>query len=31
MLHLEADARGEAERLMQPWRSWLDSHRFALN
>ena len=31
MLHLESDARGEAERLMQPWRSWLDSHRFALN
>ncbi|AII47653.1 hypothetical protein KR52_00395 [Synechococcus sp. KORDI-52] len=31
MLHLESNARGEAERLMQPWRSWLDSHRFALN
>ena len=31
MLHLEADARSEAERLMQPWRSWLDAHRFALN
>ena len=31
MLHLESDARGEAERLMHPWRSWLDSHRFALN
>ena len=31
MLHLESDSRGEAERLMQPWRSWLDSHRFALN
>ena len=31
MLHLESDARGEAERPMQPWRSWLDSHTFALN
>ena len=31
MLHLESDARGEAERLMHPWRSWLASHRFALN
>ena len=31
MLHLESDARSEAERLMQPWRSWLNSHRFALN
>ena len=31
MLHLESDARGEAARLMQPWRSWLASHRFALN
>ena len=31
MLHLQADARSEAERLMQPWRSWLDARRFALN
>ena len=31
MLHLQSDARNEAERLMTPWRSWLDAHRFALN
>ena len=31
MLHLQTDARSEAERLMAPWRSWLDAHRFALN
>ena len=31
MLHLQASARNEAERLMGPWRTWLDSHRFALN
>ena len=31
MLHLQAEARNEAERLMGPWRTWLDSHRFALN
>ena len=31
MLHLQAEARSEAERLMGPWRTGLDSHRFSLN
>ena len=31
MLHLQDEARSEAERLMAPWRTWLTSHRFALN
>jgi hypothetical protein len=31
MLHLEDEARSEAEDLMAPWRTWLTSHRFALN
>ena len=30
MLHLLPNARREAEKLMTPWRSWLNSHRFAL-
>ena len=30
MLHLQADARGQAEKLMQPWHSWLESHRLVL-
>ena len=30
MLHLLPNARREAEKLMNPWRSWLNSHRFAL-
>ena len=31
MLHLMPDARGQAEQLMSPWRSWLESHRLVLN
>ncbi len=31
MLHLQADARGQAEKLMQPWHSWLESHRLVLS
>ena len=30
MLHLQADARGQAEKLMQPWHNWLESHRVVL-
>jgi hypothetical protein len=26
MLHLHDEARGEAERLMDPWRRWLLDH-----
>ena len=31
MLHLMPDARGQAEQLMSPWHSWLESHRLVLN
>ena len=31
MLHLQPGARGQAEKLMTPWRSWLNSHKLALN
>ena len=31
MLHLQSDARGQAEKLMQPWHSWLESHRLVLS
>jgi hypothetical protein len=31
MLHLLPTARNEAEKLMSPWHSWLDSHRLVLN
>ena len=26
MLHLHQDARGQAERLMEPWHRWLHEH-----
>ena len=31
MLHLMPDARGQAEQLMSPWHSWLESHRLVVN
>jgi DNA-binding PadR family transcriptional regulator len=31
MLHLMPEARHQAEQLMSPWHSWLDSHRLVLN
>ena len=31
MLHLQPDARREAEQLMEPWHSWLDSHSLVLS
>ena len=31
MLHLMPDARSQAEQLMSPWHSWLESHRLVLN
>ncbi len=31
MLHLMPEARHQAEQLMPPWHSWLDSHRLVLN
>ena len=31
MLHLQSEARPEAEHLMKPWHSWLAAHRFVLN
>ena len=31
MLHLQPTARNEAEKLMSPWHSWLDSHRLVLS
>ena len=31
MLHLMPDARIQAEQLMSPWHSWLESHRLVLN
>ena len=30
MLHLLPTARTDAEKLMSPWHSWLDSHRLVL-
>ena len=31
MLHLMPEARHQAEQLMSPWHSWLDSHCLVLN
>ena len=31
MLHLQPDARRDAEQLMEPWQSWLDSHSLVLS
>ena len=31
MLHLMPEARHQAEQLMSPWHSWLESHRMVLN
>ena len=30
MLHLMPDSRGQAEKLMTPWHSWLESHRLVI-
>ena len=31
MLHLMPDSRGQAEKLMTPWHSWLESHRLVMS
>ena len=31
MLHLQAEARQQAQKLMTPWHSWLSSHQLMLS